>query len=514
MGTADFSGDVACCAGIRRVGSSPPFGSANDGLDLIDNSTELNTVLNHSVARFKVVRAINYCGGTGTNIIGCAWIGGAGAAVVRYGSVGTEGNLWAHEYGHNVGLPHSSLGSSYIMWATISSGNRGLSQAECDRFHAPVSSANADLLDAGACTDADVDDVQDLVDNCPGQSNHDQIDSDGDGVGDACEGGCGSGVIDAGEECDGNNLGGLSCSSLGYDAGNLACSTSCTLDDSACTACGDGVRQGGEECDGADLGGADCSDRVCAGESPTCSASCTIDYAACSGCPVCDNDGVCETEEDCEGCPNDCISGSGATCGNGVCESADGEDCANCPQDCRGKQNARSGGRFCCGAGGGEGPVGCGDRRCTYGEWDCEDLPTAPSCCGDLACEGIENGSSCELDCGPLPFCGDGVCDGGEDSCSCESDCGLAPLSESFCSDGVDDDCDGWTDCSDSADCASDPACSQICEPLRALCSTDEDCCSHQCKSRSGVKVCTHAESRLKRGPRGPGPVPALLSVP
>ena len=91
----------------RPLGNAQTFGSINDGLDTIDNNGELNSVLNNAVARVKVVRIINYCGGPGTNIIGCAWIGGDGMSLVRYGNESNEGQLWAHEYGHNVGLGHN-----------------------------------------------------------------------------------------------------------------------------------------------------------------------------------------------------------------------------------------------------------------------------------------------------------------------------------------------------------------------------------------------------------------------
>jgi len=49
-------------------------------------------------------------------------------------------------------------------------------------------------------------------------------------------GGCGNGVIDDGEQCDGGNLGGFSCSDLGYSGGTLACDpVTCTYDASGCT---------------------------------------------------------------------------------------------------------------------------------------------------------------------------------------------------------------------------------------------------------------------------------------
>lgn len=46
--------------------------------------------------------------------------------------------------------------------------------------------------------------------------------------------GCGNGMLDAGEECDGTELGGMSCSDQGFDDGSLACSDTCTLDTSGC----------------------------------------------------------------------------------------------------------------------------------------------------------------------------------------------------------------------------------------------------------------------------------------
>lgn len=45
---------------------------------------------------------------------------------------------------------------------------------------------------------------------------------------------CGNGVIDAGEDCDSGNLGGMTCGGLGYDDGALACGNSCAFDVSDC----------------------------------------------------------------------------------------------------------------------------------------------------------------------------------------------------------------------------------------------------------------------------------------
>ncbi len=46
---------------------------------------------------------------------------------------------------------------------------------------------------------------------------------------------CGNGILDRGEECDTNDLGGASCESLGYDGGTLLCASDCTFDTSQCS---------------------------------------------------------------------------------------------------------------------------------------------------------------------------------------------------------------------------------------------------------------------------------------
>jgi hypothetical protein len=190
VGRADFSTDVACCATVSRFGTARTFGTSTDGLDIIDNDTELNSVLDNSTARVKVVRAINYCGSSGTNIIGCSWVSGNGMALVRMSSSASEAVLWVHEYGHNLGLPHNT-DSRYIMYGVDYGTNDGMVQTECNAFHTPSSMANAIMSPVGACTDVDADGVQDGIDNCPTVYNPDQLDSNGNGIGDACEsGGC------------------------------------------------------------------------------------------------------------------------------------------------------------------------------------------------------------------------------------------------------------------------------------------------------------------------------------
>src|SRR4029077_2758412 len=90
--------------------------------------------------------------------------------------------------------------------------------------------------------------------------------------------------IQPGEDCDGTDLGGQTCTSLGFGGGTLACAADCTFDTRGCAAasCGDGVVGVGEACDPGGIGGASASfgGATCAslgyplGGSLVCTADC------------------------------------------------------------------------------------------------------------------------------------------------------------------------------------------------------------------------------------------------
>ena len=180
---------------------------------------------------------------------------------------------------------------------------------------------------------------------------------------------------------------------------------------------------------------------------------------------ICNNNGTCETGEDCNNCANDCISGTGGGCGNGICEPGLNEDCQSCPQDCSGVQSGKPSKRYCCGDGDGTNPVNCSDNRCTSSGFSCSNSAPTPYCCGDTICT----------------F-------GSEDSFSCALDCGSAPTTEFNCTDGVDNDADGQTDCSDT-DCIADSACQSSCDN-DGICEAGEDCstCPSDCNGKTGGK--------------------------
>lgn len=237
-----------------------------------------------------------------------------------------------------------------------------------------------------------------------------------------------------------------------------------------------------DDCDGF----VDCNDSDCTGD-PACPGG------------GCDSDGVCESGEDCSSCPNDCISGSGVICGNGVCEAGDGEDCVSCAADCDGKQNGNPNNRFCCGDGDGEGAIVCDSTtpECNGGGFSCTDVPASGSCCGDGTCEGGENESSCAIDCAvtcSVPAdcndavgCTDDDCVGGAcvntpNNANCPDDGAFCNGSE-FCDATADcastgDPCSGGETCNETTDTCDQPPC----QPKGGPCTTNADCCSVNCK--------------------------------
>ncbi|MEE8409459.1 MAG: hypothetical protein V3T05_07635, partial [Myxococcota bacterium] len=119
---------------------------------------------------------------------------------------------------------------------------------------------------------------------------------------------CDDGVIEGPEECDGTDLNGETCDSLGWNpGGTLVCDgTTCLFATSGCTGagpvCGNDAIEAGEECDGTDLDGMTCQDFGFNGGTLNCSPLCSFAFFGCTFIvdPVCGND-VAERFERCDG---------------------------------------------------------------------------------------------------------------------------------------------------------------------------------------------------------------------
>lgn len=112
---------------------------------------------------------------------------------------------------------------------------------------------------------------------------------------------CGNDMKEGDEECDGNDLGGLTCVDFGFQDGSLVCADDCTLFTNACSTCGDGQIAATEACDGNNFGGLTCVDLGYAGGTLTCSPDCSqVLETNCQQAPTCGN-GALDPGEACDG---------------------------------------------------------------------------------------------------------------------------------------------------------------------------------------------------------------------
>jgi hypothetical protein len=364
-----------------------------------------------------------------------------------------------------------------------------------------ISSCSADeTCDEGVCKDCMETGTCDSETICD-----DGEDNDGDGATDcsdidcflvdACKK-CGNGNIDSGEECDGSELGGKSCSSFGYTEGTLSCDTNCNFDKNDCrnAECGNNKVESGETCDGGDLNGASCESQGYKRGTLACYSDCyNFDVSGCENNYCGDN--VINGNEECDG--GDLGSSSCSSFGYNYGTLACDANCFFDKSDCRDNE--------------------CGNNKVESGE-TCDG--------GDLngaSCEsqGYKRGTlACYSDCYNFDvsgcennYCGDNVINGNEE-------CDGSELGGYDCSDfgfnggtlkcvecGFDTSDCTESECTDDADCEDDDPCTDdYCDDSTKTCySIDiteciggDECCPEGCTkdddSDCESKACTNPD--------------------
>jgi hypothetical protein len=357
---------------------------------------------------------------------------------------------------------------------------------------------------------------------------------------------CGNGVIEAGEECEGNcptacpkrgctsfALQGSAerctarCVELGVETGcrhdDGCCPLGCTTaNDKDCSVmCDNGVREEGETCDPLSACPTTCQAQGCQLRKlvnpGTCAAECVDDR----------QQSVCVTGDGC--CPSNCNTSNDGDCqprcGNGVVES--GEKCdpvSSCPstcpnQGCRlrrlnaqgtcnaecvdgGMQTACRSGDDCC-------PPGCNanndddcEPRCGNGVREaserCDPLSSCPSSCSNQGCQirTLVGAGTCEARCengGSQTQCrsGDGCCPGPQCSFAndreCPARCGDADgMCPSGCSFNQDQDCKrpNGEDCGSNGQCQNNRCTGGVC------CNNGQNGCGGRCVANNDRNAC------------------------
>lgn len=160
--------------------------------------------------------------------------------------------------------------------------------------------------------------------------------------------GCGNGVLNAGEDCDGTDLGGATCASTGNGTGTLGCNADCTFDTDRCdnSNCGNGVVEEGEECDGTQLAGATCASAGFGGGQIACGNNCRLDVGACCNnfCAA-ESSGACvgDTVETCMLQANGCLALDVDNCeAQGLtCDDSSGTATCGCVDSCPSEGSGR-----------------------------------------------------------------------------------------------------------------------------------------------------------------------------
>jgi hypothetical protein len=280
--------------------------------------------------------------------------------------------------------------------------------------------------------------------------------------------GCGDEVVDADEECDGRDLGGADCASVGFFDGELACSNQCTFDTSGCHQCGDGRIQPGEECDPAAPVDGTCQDLGWFAGTIVCDHDCHLDQSGCTNC----GNGIVDPGEQCDGesqaLPSCTDAGYMGDASLGCTETCtlSTEDCGvlACGVDL--EQPLTPCPTVCDSCDDGECVIAChGTSACNNDMIDC---PPGWPC--RISCQGTSSCAGTTLSCPPFHACqvscdGTSACSGASMICSVNGGCSLRCGNATSSCGNADIDC-GADTCSATCDGASQPnlACGPSCD--------------------------------------------------
>ncbi len=300
---------------------------------------------------------------------------------------------------------------------------------------------------------------------------------------------CGNTFVESGEDCEGVVLLGDSCATEGFSGGTLGCyapgtANECMFDTTGCFFCGDGnIDVPSEQCEGADLGGQDCASIGLTAGTLTCTGACQYDVSGCVGFPSC-GDTFVTPPETCDlinlngmNCVNQGFDGGIPLCYAPLTANEctfDASQCYQCGdgnidpgEECDGLNfgltncltKGYDGGPSLCFAPGTANECmfdtsqcfGCGDGNLDLGE-QCDDGNLAP-------------GDGCDASCQIEPCIdvdGDGYGNPSNPNCpSLQLDCNdnnvaVNPGAAEACGNGIDDDCFGGIDNGCSGICDTD----------------------------------------------------------
>ncbi|MBD3248526.1 hypothetical protein GF336_00590 [Candidatus Woesearchaeota archaeon] len=139
---------------------------------------------------------------------------------------------------------------------------------------------------------------------------------------------CGNGVVDSGEDCDGNDMDNQNCKSLGYDYGNLRCTAGCEFDKSDCERCTNECSQVNKKekvGNGFKICEEDSNGCLKWSSVKSCGSGETFEDGRCIRKIDC-GDGICDQGESCS--KDNCCDG------NTVDLSSDEDNCGFCGNEC------------------------------------------------------------------------------------------------------------------------------------------------------------------------------------